>query len=183
MRDEQTPQNVIARRVAFECPWFVLQGKEIQTERGTEEFLTLDCPDFVRICARTQSGLFPIVRQFRASIEAWTWEFPAGTVDENEGPIEASGRELYEETGYRPTQTYAIGVYSIDLGRLSNKAHYFFSEVSDHDSGFVEQPRIDCELFSADDIEAMIGKGEMACIQDVALWHLARAEGFIASAR
>jgi 8-oxo-dGTP pyrophosphatase MutT (NUDIX family) len=170
--------TVIARRIAFRSPWFILRSKDVNTEHGTEEFFVLECPDFVCTCARTPNGLVPLVRQYRPSVERFVWEFPAGTVDDGEDSLAASERELYEETGHRSTRTQALGAYGVDYGRLSNRVHCFFSEVSDRDPKFTEELGVHCDLFLANEIDAMVRNGDLACIQHVALWHLVRAKGF-----
>lgn len=43
-----------------------------------------------------------LVRQYRAAVEAWTLEIPAGTLEPGESPESAALREMIEETGYKP---------------------------------------------------------------------------------
>ncbi len=40
------------------------------------------------------------MRQYRPAVERFTWELPAGLLDEGETPADAFRRELMEETGY-----------------------------------------------------------------------------------
>ncbi|MGA7355317.1 MAG: NUDIX hydrolase [Candidatus Cybelea sp.] len=171
--------TVIARRISFECPWFILRCKDVLAEHGTEEFFVLECPDFVCTCARTPTGLFPLVRQYRPSVEQLVWEFPAGTVDDGEDSLAASERELYEETGHRARRTHVLGAYAVDYGRLSKRVHCFFSELNERDPNFTEEFGIHCDLFSANEIDAMVRNGDLAGVQHVALWHLVRSKGLV----
>ena len=49
------------------------------------------------------SGRFVLIRQFRAPVNAFVLEFPAGLIDPGEDPAATATRELLEETGYRGT--------------------------------------------------------------------------------
>jgi 8-oxo-dGTP pyrophosphatase MutT (NUDIX family) len=55
--------------------------------------------DYVAIVAALPDGRIAVVRQYRPALETFTWEFPAGLVDEGEDPIATCRRELLEETG------------------------------------------------------------------------------------
>jgi len=50
-----------------------------------------------------------ILRQFRAVIGRYIYEFPAGTLERNERPIDCARRELIEETGYAGKKFTRIG--------------------------------------------------------------------------
>lgn len=78
----------------------------------------------------TRDGGIPLVRQYRPAVEAYTWEFPAGTVDAGETPAQAMTRELIEETGLRADELYKIGSYYPDTGRLSQASTGFFARCS-----------------------------------------------------
>jgi ADP-ribose pyrophosphatase len=46
------------------------------------------------------SGELIMLRQYRPVLGKWIIEFPAGTVEEGETPLQTATRELREETGY-----------------------------------------------------------------------------------
>lgn len=49
------------------------------------------------------SGRLVILRQYRAPLDAYVLEFPAGLIDPGEPPAVTAVRELHEETGYTGT--------------------------------------------------------------------------------
>ncbi len=50
-----------------------------------------------------------LVRQYRHSIGDWLLEIPAGKLEPGEDPLACAGRELAEETGFRPGRLEALG--------------------------------------------------------------------------
>ncbi|KAL5117821.1 hypothetical protein ACEQ8H_004295 [Pleosporales sp. CAS-2024a] len=60
-----------------------------------------------------------LVIQFRPPVNAFTVEWPAGLIDENETPEQAAVRELYEETGYQGKVVSSSPAVSADPGMTS----------------------------------------------------------------
>jgi ADP-ribose pyrophosphatase YjhB (NUDIX family) len=50
----------------------------------------------------------------RKGIDAGKWNQPAGWIEVGESPIDAVKKEVEEESGYKFTPTYLIGIYSLD---------------------------------------------------------------------
>src|SRR3989344_2196587 len=48
-------------------------------------------------------------RQYRASVKAYLYELPAGTLDHKESLLTCAHRELLEETGYRAEKLTRLG--------------------------------------------------------------------------
>ncbi|MBE9582381.1 MAG: NUDIX hydrolase [Proteobacteria bacterium] len=48
----------------------------------------------------TDSGKILLIKQYRHAVGEFLWEIPAGTLEQDEAPIECARRELVEETGY-----------------------------------------------------------------------------------
>ncbi len=57
----------------------------------------------------TSDGQVVILRQYRFAVQARLLEFPAGTLEEGEDPLESMQRELGEEAGYSAARWDALG--------------------------------------------------------------------------
>ena len=76
----------------------------------------------VALVAVTDEGKIIMERQFRKPLERDVLEIPAGKLEAGEDPLEAAGRELAEETGYRAEnieylKAVLVYVYSFILVR------------------------------------------------------------------
>lgn len=142
-------------------PWVSILEKDVRFDASKSpakyHFLTQN--DYVGIIARTENGLFPIVRQFRPCVEDFTWEFPAGTVDAGESPSEAAVRELVEETGFESIEIHTLGDYFPDTGRLALRSFGFFAKIKNEPTKAVTEEGIDVKLVSASELKSMILNG------------------------
>lgn len=80
-------------------------------ERTTREIVVH--PGAVVIIPRLDGDRFVMVRNYRITVDMELLELPAGTMEQDESPIETANRELEEETGYvAKTMTPFIEFYS-----------------------------------------------------------------------
>ena len=98
---DKKPPKISAKVDAFRSPWMSVSEKTVDFGDGrpAENYYSVRVPDYVVIFAVTESGLIPIIRQYRPAVEQFTYEFPAGTIDKGETAEQACRRELLEETG------------------------------------------------------------------------------------
>lgn len=68
-----------------------------------------------------------LVRNYRISVEEALLELPAGTLDPGEDPIQAAGRELAEETGYRAGSLELLAAFYSSPGILDERMHLFLA--------------------------------------------------------
>lgn len=177
---EQWPK-VTSRQIVTVSPWVDIVAREIEFSRGApkEVYHAFKQQDYLAIVARTPSWHFPIVRQYRPALEAFTWELPAGLAEPGEDLAEGCRRELLEETGY-PTRTiHALGTAAPCSGRLSNRIHSFFLETSERVADFVPEPGLDVRLVTASELTDMIKSGEFVSQLHLGALLLAELRSFI----
>jgi ADP-ribose pyrophosphatase len=123
--------RIVNRKRTRVSPWVELLEKTVQfsPDGQLESYHCVTQAPYVAILARTSDGLIPIVRQYRPSVEQFTWELPAGTVDEPETPEQAARRELREETGVEIEDLRYLGNLLPDTGRLQIESHAFYATV------------------------------------------------------
>lgn len=116
-------------------------------------------------------GRIVLVRQYRNSIDRFTWEIPAGGLNSREEPtIEAARRELMEETGYttqRPLE-FLISLHSAPAYSNERIDVYVAEELLSGERHLDEDEFIDVKAFALDEIERMIFAGEMCDSKTVA---------------
>lgn len=90
--------------------------REIVEHRGAVAILAVD----------EQNNIW-MVRQYRKPVEQVLLEIPAGTLEENEEPLECAKRELLEETGLAAGQwDYFISYFSAP-GFCNEKLHLYIA--------------------------------------------------------
>jgi len=87
----------------------------------------IKCNDWVSVIICDSYGNVVLVEQTRWGIEKKTIEFPCGTVETNELPINAAIREVEEETGIKlfSIDLISIGSFNPNPAYFSNTMHVF----------------------------------------------------------
>lgn len=82
-------------------------------------------PGAVVVLPLLDNGDVVLIRNWRASVEGWMWELPAGTLERGEEPAACAARELREETGYQAATIRALGRFHTSPG-LSDEVMWAF---------------------------------------------------------
>ena len=177
---EEWPK-IKSRQTVTVSPWVDLVAREIELAPGgpSEVYHAVQQRDYLAIVARTPSGHFPIVRQYRPALESFTWELPAGLAEPNEDLAEGCRRELLEETGYPARAIHPLGTAAPCSGRLSNRIHSFFLKTGERVNDFVPEPGITVRLVTASELVGMIKSGEFVSQQHLGALLLAELRSFI----
>jgi len=154
--------KIKSRRTIDISPWMHVIEREVEFTPGSapELYHAVGQQDYIAIVARTEDGRLPIVRQYRPALEQFTWELPAGMVDQGETAADCCRRELLEETGFRAVTVHALGCYAPCTARLSNRVHSFFVATGAR----AEQPAIEAgielRLVTPAELGGLIQSGE-----------------------
>lgn len=101
----------------------VWQGKFVTAKRkGKWEYVSRSRGIKAAVILAVEDGHVLLVEQFRVPLGRNCVELPAGLIgDETEGedPLEAAGRELEEETGYRAAKLESLDEYYSSPGMVS----------------------------------------------------------------
>lgn len=175
-----TYPRIVGRTTRVLSPWVSVLEKEVSFREGDQPavYHSLTQAAYVAVFAVMRDGQIPIVRQYRPAVEAYTWEFPAGTIDVGETPAGAAVRELREETGLQVAELRQIGAYYPDTGRLSVDSTGFFAVCGD---GVPRQSEAGVEVrtvtFSG--LRKMVKTGEFRHQLHIALIASALVHGYI----
>lgn len=69
-----------------------------------------------------------LVHNYRAAIDRWNLELPAGTLDKGLPPPEVAKLELLEETGYRASEWTHVHTFAMSPGILDEKMHFYVAK-------------------------------------------------------
>jgi 8-oxo-dGTP pyrophosphatase MutT (NUDIX family) len=143
-------------------PWMTIVERDVEFAQGQppDIYYSVSQSDYVSILAMTATGGILIVRQFRPALEQFTWELPAGMVDDGEDPAAACTRELLEETGYSAREVHMLGVTAPCSGRLSNRLHSFFVEAGESSADFRPETGLEVKVVSPPELVSLIGSGD-----------------------
>ncbi len=139
-------------------------------------------PGAVSVVAVDDDGRVPLVRQYRAAIEEWILELPAGKLDvEGEDPEACARRELAEEVGLAASQWVQLCTFRNSPG-FSDERHRVFlarglSEVPQDRQG-VEEAAMTVEWVSLADAVPLVRDGAVTDAKTVIGLLLARDSFF-----
>jgi ADP-ribose pyrophosphatase len=177
----ETWPKIRSRQTMTISPWVDIIAREVEFAPGqpAQLYHAVGQQDYLAIVALTPDGRFPLVRQYRPALEAFTLELPAGLAEPGEDPAEGCRRELLEETGYPTQSIHALGTAAACSGRLSNRIHSYFLRTGERIDDFVPEPGIEVELVTAAELVALIKSGEFVSQMHIGALLLAELRSFI----
>jgi len=173
--------RILSRRTTRLSPWMEIVARDVafRPDEAAQTYHAIAQTDYIAILARTPDGGFPLVRQYRPAVEGYTWELPAGMLEQGEDAQAACARELLEETGFPARRIHPLGARVPCSARLSNRIQSFFVETGPRDPKVQAEAGIEVGVVAADELAAMIADGTFALQLHLGTLLLAAMQGLI----
>jgi ADP-ribose pyrophosphatase len=125
----------------------------------------------------TPDGKLVLVRQYRFAVGGRILEFPAGTVEINEDPLDTVKREIEEETGYHANKWQKLGEFFLAPGYSDEVIYAFLAtelEKLEKPPAQDEDEDIETLLWTPEQLEKAIYEGEPVDAKSISSFLLAR---------
>jgi ADP-ribose pyrophosphatase len=165
----------IASRRIYEGRVINVRVDTLATPRGEHAYEVVEHAGAVAVIVRPTPHALVLVRQFRAPLDAYTWEVCAGGIDPGEEPLDAALRELREETGYRARSMRRLWSAYSAPGFCTELLHFFVTDdVEPGATDFDPGEDIETRTFALDELAAMLAADELrdAKTQIAVMWAL-----------
>lgn len=143
-------------------------------------------PGAVAVLA-VHEGRLLLVDQYRQAMGRCELEIPAGKLEKGEDPLEAAGRELQEETGYRSGKLTHLHSFYTSPGFADEIIHLYLAEqLSAGEMAPDEDEFIEVHEATLEEALVFIAEGRIAdakTILAVYIWQQRLAQGTVGQAR
>ncbi len=114
----------------IDSTYLKIRRDEIELPDGTvlPDYYIREARGFAIVIARTATGRFLAIEQYRYASDDVGLEFVAGSLEGAEDPLHCARRELREETGYEAPDWRLLGEFRPDPVRSTSTAHLFFAD-------------------------------------------------------
>ena len=121
------------------------------------------------------------VRQYRYPMGEILLELPAGKLDPGEEPIVCAGRELAEETGWKPTEIHELGWFYTTPGFTDEVLHAFIATPLEPAPNVTQDPdeAIDNVTMTVEEALEACRDGTIRDSKTIACFLLAQLHGWI----
>jgi ADP-ribose pyrophosphatase len=174
------PPQLLKSRLAYKGRKFNFEVNQLRLPNRSEgDWECIRHPGGALVIPVTAEGKLVLVRQYRFTVQSRLLEFPAGTVEKGEDPLETVQREIQEETGYQADRWQALGEFFLAPGYSDEVIYAFLAEGLTK----LEQPPdpdededIETVLMTPQEVEAAIHGGDLADAKSISSFFLARSQ-------
>lgn len=168
------PWKVLSSKIMYENPWMRIREDKVITPLGKEGIYGLmESNDSVMVAVLNEKNKLYLIRTFSYPAGSWNWELPGGNSD-GQDPIEASKRELEEETGILANTWAKLGETRVCNGFMTERmSTYLAKDISFSGEKEVANEQIEtAQFFSMEEVDAMVERGEINDGQSITGIHL-----------
>ena len=127
--DTDAQWTVHGERPIYESPWVTVGLADISQPSGDRfEHHTVTLPAAAMTVVVDDAGEHVLLAwRHRFVPDLWNWELPGGLIDAGEEPATTAGREVEEETGYRPRSLEHLVTFEPMAGTVRSPHHVFLA--------------------------------------------------------
>ena len=172
---EQIGQHTVYRGI------FELVDEHLRLANGrTVHHLTVRHPGAVVFIPRQADGTLLVITQYRHSVRQTLLEFPAGTLEPGETPLDCARREIAEEVGHLAQTWEYVGEFHPAPGFCSEVQYGFVAtDLAPCEAARDEDELIEVVPMRSAQVEQAIRDGTMTDVKFIALYMRARVRGLV----
>lgn len=165
----------------------VVEGRKFSVYQDTIEYpggfnskqLWISHPGASVILPLEKNGDLIFVKQYRHPFKAMVLEFPAGTLDPGEDPLECAKREVCEEAGVAAREWKLLGKFHTAPG-YSNEVQYGYLATDLYPHSLPGDPDevIEVVKMSPAQVEKCIASGDIVDVTTLAVYYSAKYQGY-----
>lgn len=169
------PFKTLSTKIVYQNPWIRVREDQVVRPDGSEGIYgVVESKDSVVVGAVNERGEIHLIHSFSYPAQSWQWELPGGGSD-GEEIVEASKRELAEETGIVAREWSDLGSLRVCDGLMTERMHVLLATALEHgekphsdDQGVIADGR----FFTFDEVHAMVEDGRIDEGQSIAALYL-----------
>jgi len=125
----QEPPQLLKKHLFYQGRRFSFEVNSLRLPNKSEgEWECVRHPGGALAVPVTPEGKLVLVRQYRFTVQGRLLEFPAGTVEPHEEPLETIKREIEEETGYTAKSWQSLGKFPLAPGYSDEYIYSFLAQ-------------------------------------------------------
>jgi ADP-ribose pyrophosphatase len=138
-------------------------------------------PGAVVIIPQLEDSRLVLIAQYRFAVGETLLEFPAGTLETGEAPLDCARRELIEETGYRAEHWRALGIMYPSPGFCDEKQYLFVATgLVPKQAAGDEDEILEVKRLTVQEVERAMADGALVDAKSIAAYARATLQGALA---